>query len=187
MEFYWPRAQRLLRVPMQQNSRPSLVYDLRFKRFLCKWTANGMHVFRPFSCRSRCSGRDGGRGVQAAGAAFGHARAGGLEAARAKALLLLRQLRRQGKLTECLDSSQATKPEVNRSGVRGVYFEPEERLWVAVWKDAGIRRFRAFSVVEMGFEAAYKAAVAVRRQQLAMNYEFCLQRHRRRSGRQPLK
>lgn len=187
LEFFWPRKQRLLRVPFQQNSRPSLIYDLRFRRFLCCWTSNGQYVFRPFNSRSRASGRDGGRGVGAAGAAFGHMRAGGFEAARAKALVLLRQLQRQGKLTAELESSSRTKPEINRSGVRGVYFEPEERLWVAVWKEAGIRRFRAFSVVDMGFDVAYQAAVAVRRQQLAMNYEFCMQRHRRRSGRQPLK
>ncbi|KAL8450325.1 hypothetical protein Emed_002583 [Eimeria media] len=187
LEFFWPRKHRLLRVPLQQNSRPSLIYDLRLKRFLCRWTSNGQHLFRPFNSRSRASGRDGGRGVAAAGAAFGHLRAGGPEAARAKALVLLRQLQRQGKLTAELDSSRQTKPEINRSGVRGVYFEPEERLWVAVWKEAGVRRFRSFSAIDLGFQAAYQAAVAVRRQQLALNYEFCMQRHRKRSGRQPLK
>ncbi|KAL8275469.1 hypothetical protein Esti_000601 [Eimeria stiedai] len=171
LEFYWPRKQRLLRVPLQQNSRPSLIYDLRFKRFLCRWTSNGQHLFRPFNSRSRTSGRDGGRGVAAAGAAFGHVRAGGPEAARAKALVLLRQLQRQGKLTAELESTRQTKPEINRSGVRGVYFEPEERLWVAVWKEAGIRRFRSFSSIDLGFQAAYQAAVAVRRQQLALNYD----------------
>ncbi|KAL8440263.1 hypothetical protein Efla_004959 [Eimeria flavescens] len=179
LEFFWPRGQRLLRIPLQQNSRPSLIYDLRFRRFLCRWTSNGQHVFRPFNCRSRPSGRDGGRGVGVAGAAFGHVRDGGFEGARAKALVLLRQLQRQGKLDASLESTQRTKPEINRSGVRGVYFEPEERLWVAVWKEAGLRRFRAFSAVDMGFQAAYQAAVAVRRQQLAANYEFCMQRHRR--------
>ncbi|XP_026190557.1 uncharacterized protein LOC113146681 [Cyclospora cayetanensis] len=187
MEFFWPRKQRLLRVPLQQNSRPSLIYDLRFRRFLCCWTSNGQHVFRPFNCRSRGSGRDGGRGVLQAGAAFGHSCAGGFEGARAKSLVLLRQLQRQGKLTAELASSKACKPEINRSGVRGVYFEPEERLWVAVWKEAGVRRFRAFSAVDLGFDTAYQAAVAVRRQQLAANYEFCMHRHRKRSGRQPLK
>ncbi|KAL8452542.1 hypothetical protein Emag_002331 [Eimeria magna] len=187
LEFYWPRKQRLLRVPLQQNSRPSLIYDLRLRRFLCRWTSNGQYLFRPFNSRSRASGRDGGRGVAAAGAAFGHMRAGGPEAARAKALVLLRQLQRQGKLTAELDSSRQTKPEINRSGVRGVYFEPEERLWVAVWKEAGIRRFRSFSAIDLGFREAYQAAVAVRRQQLALNHEFCMQRHRKRSGRQPLK
>ncbi|OEH78710.1 AP2 domain transcription factor ap2ix-6 [Cyclospora cayetanensis] len=160
MEFFWPRKQRLLRVPLQQNSRPSLIYDLRFRRFLCCWTSNGQHVFRPFNCRSRGSGRDGGRGVLQAGAAFGHSCAGGFEGARAKSLVLLRQLQRQGKLTAELASSKACKPEINRSGVRGVYFEPEERLWVAVWKEAGVRRFRAFSAVDLGFDTAYQAAVA---------------------------
>ncbi|CDJ41407.1 hypothetical protein, conserved [Eimeria tenella] len=112
---------------------------------------------------------------------------GGLEGARAKALALLQQLQRQGKLQQNFSSSSSSKPEVCRSGVSGVYYEPEEKLWVAAWQQAGLRCFRAFSVLQLGFAAAFRAAAATRQQQLALNYQFVIKRHRRRAGRQPLK
>lgn len=187
LEFFWPRKSHLIRTPLLQNRRPSLVYDQRMRRFLCCWSSNHQQVFRAFSIRSRASGRDGGRSIQAAGAAFGMLQAGGFEAARAKALLLLQQLRKQRKLKDDYSSSSSTKPEINRSGVSGVYFDHEERLWVAVWQEAGFRRLAAFSVAAFGFDGAYKAAVNLRKQKLQENYQFCMHKYRRRSGRQPYK
>ncbi|PHJ25562.1 ap2 domain transcription factor ap2ix-6 [Cystoisospora suis] len=177
-EFFWPEKSRRTRVPLYQNSRPNLIYDHRFKRFMCMWYSNGVQVFRPFSCR----GRKGGRGKEGLPDGLGIGRNSGTwERARAKAIVLLKQLKRQGRL------NSLAKPDVARSGVRGVYFDTEEKLWVATWNEHGMRRFKAFPTMEMGFDAAYQAAVAVRRQKLQENYIFCMQRTRKKSGRPPLK
>ncbi|KEP60316.1 UNVERIFIED_CONTAM: AP2 domain transcription factor AP2IX-6 [Hammondia hammondi] len=177
-EFFWPEKARRTRVPLYQNSRPNLVYDQRFRRFMCMWYASGVQVFRPFSCR----GRRGGRGKEGLPDGLGIGRGSGTwERARAKAVVLLKQLQRQGHL------DRLAKPDVTRSGVRGVYFDTEEKLWVATWNEHGLRRFKAFPTMEMGFDAAYQAAVAVRRQKLRENYIFCMQRNRKKSGRPPFK
>ncbi|PFH32061.1 AP2 domain transcription factor AP2IX-6 [Besnoitia besnoiti] len=177
-EFFWPEKARRTRVPLYQNSRPNLIYDQRFRRFMCMWYASGVQVFRPFSCR----GRKGGRGKEGLPDGLGIGRgAGTWERARAKAVVLLKQLKRQGHL------DKLAKPDITRSGVRGVYFDTEEKLWVATWNEHGLRRFKAFPTMEMGFDAAYAAAVAVRRQKLRENYIFCMQRNRKKSGRPPFK
>lgn len=158
MEFFWPKHHKVTRVPMYQNVRPNLVFDQHLRRWMVMWYRAGIQVFRPFTCKKQ-----------------------GFEKARTKAIILMKQLASSGVLR------RPPKPEKCRSGVRGVYFDPEERLWVAVWGEAGIRRFRAFSVLDMGFDEAYKAAVAVRKQKLADNHQFVMQRSRNRSGRNPLK
>lgn len=187
LEFFWSRKQHLLRLPLLQTSRASLVYDMRMRRFLCCWVSHKQQVYRAFSSRSRAAGRDRGRSIAAAGSAIGLLQAGGFEAARAKALLLLRQLQQQRKLQQDFSSSSSSKPEINRSGVSGVFFDADERMWVAVWQEAGIRRFRSFSVAALGFAAAYNAAVQTRKDKLKLNYRFCMPKYRKRSGRQPLK
>ncbi|KAF8820582.1 AP2 domain transcription factor AP2IX-6 [Cardiosporidium cionae] len=157
-EFFWPKKSRRLRIPMYANSRPNLVYDQHLKRWLVTWYRNGIQVFRPFSCKE-----------------------GKFEVARKRALTLLKHLKGI-KATRRLPA-----PDVNRSGVRGIYFDSDERLWVAVWNQAGIRRFKAFPVLQMGFDSAFRAAVAVRKQKVAENHQFVMQRSRWRSGRNALK
>ncbi|KAF8820083.1 AP2 domain transcription factor AP2IX-6 [Cardiosporidium cionae] len=157
-EFFWPKKSRRLRIPMYANSRPNIVYDQHLKRWLVTWYRNGIQVFRPFSCKE-----------------------GQFEVARKRALTLLKHLKGI-KATRRLPA-----PDVNRSGVRGIYFDSDERLWVAVWNQAGIRRFKAFPVLQMGFDSAFRAAVAVRKQKVAENHQFVMQRSRWRSGRNPLK
>lgn len=200
LEAFTPRRSHLVRVPYQQNARPALIYDRRLKRFVCLWSANGLLLSRPFSARERPAGRDGKRGIlgfkasdkeKAAGVKAppctpGFGRGGGLEGARSRALLFLRQLQREKKIDSEFRLTRAVKPEVSRSGVGGVYFDSEERLWVCVWKEAGLRRFRAFSAISLGFDEAYRAAVATRRQKLAETKVFQPPRLRKRRDRQPL-
>eukprot|EP00922_Rhytidocystis_sp_ex-Travisia-forbesii_P006866 GHVS01010027.1.p1 GENE.GHVS01010027.1~~GHVS01010027.1.p1 ORF type:complete len:209 (+),score=30.16 GHVS01010027.1:86-712(+) len=161
MEFFWPKHSHRTRVPLYQNIRKNLVFDNRLKRWMVMWYRHGIQVFRQFSCKKQ-----------------------GFELARTKAIVLLRQKQLSGHrpVTESV-----AKPEACRSGVRGVYFDQDERLWVAVWNQNGIRRFRAFPALQLGFDVAYRAAVAVRKQKLAENYQFAMQRMRKRSGRVRIK
>mmetsp|Transcript_19094 Transcript_19094/g.38571 ORF Transcript_19094/g.38571 Transcript_19094/m.38571 type:complete len:239 (-) Transcript_19094:78-794(-) len=157
LEFFWTKRQVRTRVPMYQNVRPNLAYDHHLKRWLVFWyNRPGYQIFRRFS--------------------FGKRRGTNFENARQKALMFYRQIREMGFLR------QHQKPETGRSGVRGVIFDPKERLWVAYWQEHGIRRFRAFSVLELGFDVAYKAAVAVRRQKLAETHVFKMKVFRVRRG-----
>lgn len=158
LEFFWPKKAKRTRVPLIQNSRPNLVFDHRLRRWLVMWYQQGVQVFRPFTCKKQA-----------------------FEKARTKAILLLRQLQKSGA------ASSPPKPDVTRSGVRGVFFDPDERHWVAVWNQNGLRRFKSFSVSEVGFDVAYRSAVAVRRQKLNENYQFVMQRGRRRCGREPFR
>ncbi|CEM17867.1 unnamed protein product [Vitrella brassicaformis CCMP3155] len=158
MEFFWRKRERRTRYPLVQNVRPNLIWDSQFKRWLVMWYKGGFQVFRPFNAtRDR------------------------FERARAKAMILMRQLEKAGRL------QKLPAPDICKSGVRGVFYDGEEKLWIAVWKQNGLRRFRCFPALEMGFDQAFKAAVAVRRQKLAEFHEFVPQRERIRTGREQYK
>eukprot|EP00920_Eleutheroschizon_duboscqi_P010761 GHVT01025219.1.p1 GENE.GHVT01025219.1~~GHVT01025219.1.p1 ORF type:complete len:445 (+),score=39.01 GHVT01025219.1:323-1657(+) len=158
-EFFWPKRARRSRVPMYQNARPNLIYDRRLKRWLVMWYEAGTQVFRPFTTRRQ-----------------------GFEMARFKALRLLGDMKQKPQWW-----LSRAKPSKTVSGVRGVHFDAEERLWVAVWNHCGLKRYRAFSAIELGFDEAYRAAVAVRRSKLAANHQFVMQTWRKRVGRRPHK
>jgi len=120
------------------------------------WYRHGRQLFRAFSTR----------------------RKEGFEQARTKALMFLRQMGRN-------TMKALPRPEVNRSGISGVYFDHVDQLWVAVWNQHGVRQFRGFPVTSMGFDTAYKAAVMIRKEKLAESHKFVMHRWRFRRGRNP--
>jgi len=158
IEMYWPKKAHRLRVPMYENSRRHVVWDQRLRRWMVMWYRNGIQVFRWFSAR--------GGGVK-------------FEQARMQAIACYQQLQNAGKLGR-------PKPDQNRAGVRGVYFDKEERSWVARWSDQGLQKHAVFNTQEMGFSEAYKEAVRWRIQSIRQVHKFVLQRTRWRGKRQPL-
>eukprot|EP00916_Digyalum_oweni_P007262 GHVL01012280.1.p1 GENE.GHVL01012280.1~~GHVL01012280.1.p1 ORF type:complete len:236 (+),score=33.09 GHVL01012280.1:30-737(+) len=157
LEFFWKKRSRRTRIPLYQNIRPNVIYDTQMRRWMVMWyRTDGVQVFRPFNTH---------RGI-------------GYEKARTKALRLQEQLQQKGWMSP--DGNR--RPDKLLSGVRGVFFDHDERIWVATWNSAGIRTFRAFPAAEMGFDEAYQAAIAVRRQKVVENHKFVMQKIRWRNG-----
>lgn len=156
MEFYWEKRAHRTRVPMYENSRRHVIFDHSRRRWMVMWYRHGMQVFRTFK-----------------------ARGGKFEQGRAHAILFFKELDRARKLGR-------PKPDQCRSGVRGVFFDKDERSWVARWNDCGLKKYAMYSTVEMGFAEAYKAAVHTRIQTLRQNHQFVMQRTRWRGLRRPL-
>eukprot|EP00389_Voromonas_pontica_P009572 GDKH01014539.1.p2 GENE.GDKH01014539.1~~GDKH01014539.1.p2 ORF type:complete len:72 (-),score=14.79 GDKH01014539.1:95-310(-) len=67
--------------------------------------------------------------------------------------------------------------------MRGVFFDDASKCWCACYHQAGTRMYKMFDVTKMGFDQAYKAAIAVRKQKLEDEHRFQPQRWRRRYGR----
>mmetsp|Transcript_81956 Transcript_81956/g.244429 ORF Transcript_81956/g.244429 Transcript_81956/m.244429 type:complete len:320 (+) Transcript_81956:49-1008(+) len=157
MEFFWPRPNaHRTRIPMYENSRQHVIFDHSRRRWMVMWYRNGIQVFRAFKARH-----------------------GYFEQGRAKAILFFKQLQHAGKLGR-------PKPDQCRSGVRGVYFDKEERAWVARWSDCGLKKYAVYGTQEMGFAEAYRAAVHTRIQSVRQNHQFILQRTRWKGQRRPL-
>lgn len=157
MEFFWPKKAHRTRVPLYENSRRNLIWDHRMRRWMVMWYRDGIQVFRNF-----------------------HAKEGSqFEQARSRAILFLKQLQQAGKLGR-------PKPDIGRSGVRGVYFDPLERSWVARWSDCGMKKYAVYSTVDMGFKDAYQAAVHTRISSIRRNHMFVMQRTRWAGHRKPL-
>jgi len=120
------------------------------------WYRHGIQVFRAFKAR---------------GSQF--------EQGRAHAILFFKQLKNAGKLGR-------PKPDQCRSGVRGVFFDKEERAWVARWSDCGLKKYAVYGTQEMGFAEAYRAAVRTRVQTVRQMHQFVFQRTRWKGQRRPL-
>lgn len=157
MEFYWPRHNsHRTRVPMYENSRRHVIWDHSKRKWMVMWYRHGIQVFRSFS----------GRG-------------GKFEQGRACAILFYKQLQNAGKLGR-------PKPDQCRSGVRGVYFDKEERAWVARWSDCGLKKYAVYGTQELGFQDAYREAVRTRVQSIRQKHQFVFQRTRWKGRRRPL-
>ncbi|CAL1156035.1 unnamed protein product [Cladocopium goreaui] len=157
MEMYWPVHDMFrMRIPLYENSRRHVIYDHRMKKWMVMWYRNGMQVFRWFTAK---------------GSSF--------ESARTRAILFYKQLQLGGKLG-------TPKPDQCRSGVRGVFFDKQEKSWVARWSNCGMKTYAMFNTEEMGFQEAYKRAIEVRIQNVRQNHQFLFQRTRWRGQRRPL-
>lgn len=157
MEMYWPvHDMHRMRIPMYENSRRHVIYDHRMKKWMVMWYRHGMQVFRWFSAK---------------GSSF--------ESARTRAILFFKQLQLGGKLG-------TPKPDQCRSGVRGVFFDKQEKSWVARWSNCGMKTYAMFNTEEMPFQEAYKRAVTTRIQNVRQNHQFLFQRTRWRGQRRPL-
>eukprot|EP00435_Cladocopium_sp_Y103_P057197 s1141_g19.t1 len=107
-----------------ENSRRHVIYDHRMKKWMVMWYRNGMQVFRWFTAK---------------GSRF---ESGGW-VARTRAILFYKQLQLGGKLG-------TPKPDQCRSGVRGVFFDKQEKSWVARWSNCGMKTYAMFNTEEIG-------------------------------------
>jgi len=156
MEWFWPKGTYRTRVPCFENSRRHVIYDSCRKRWLVMWYRHGIQVFKAFKGKGRL-----------------------FEQGRARAVLFYKLLKNVGKLGR-------PKPDQCRSGVRGVYFDKEEKAWVARWSDCGMKKYAVYDTQEVGFQHAYREAVRVRIQSVRQNHQFVFQRTRWRGYRHPL-
>eukprot|EP00929_Paragymnodinium_shiwhaense_P062218 TRINITY_DN31061_c0_g1_i2.p1 TRINITY_DN31061_c0_g1~~TRINITY_DN31061_c0_g1_i2.p1 ORF type:complete len:322 (+),score=25.68 TRINITY_DN31061_c0_g1_i2:46-966(+) len=157
MEMFWPKRAHRTRVPLYENSRQHVIFDHRFKRWLVMWYRHGMQVFRSFPAHPAVK----------------------FERARAKAIVFYKQLKNAGKLGR-------PKPDACRSGVRGVFFDIEERAWVARWSDSGRKKNAVYSTIDKPFQQAYRQAVECRLEAVRRNHQFVFQRTRWKGQRKPL-
>ncbi|SOS80166.1 transcription factor with AP2 domain(s) [Plasmodium sp. gorilla clade G1] len=192
LEFFYPKKKRRQRIGLIQNSRKNIVYDNIFKRFLVYHYKQGIQVFRSFSCKKKRN----------------------FEAARNKAIILSNQYNKrfnkhnmndqQRKDTKniplnVMDSNLIAKynnelikqikiiPDKNKSGYRGVFYEPSYHAYICTYNEAGVRKFQIFKIQNNDYLEAYHLALMCRRYKLFKNYQFVFQRNRIRSGRIPLK
>ncbi|KYN94493.1 transcription factor with AP2 domain(s) [Plasmodium reichenowi] len=192
LEFFYPKKKRRQRIGLIQNSRKNIVYDNIFKRFLVYHYKQGIQVFRSFSCKKKRN----------------------FEAARNKAIILSNQYNKrfnkhnmndqQTKDTKniplnVMDSNLIAKynnelikqikiiPDKNKSGYRGVFYEPSYHAYICTYNEAGVRKFQIFKIQNNDYLEAYHLALMCRRYKLFKNYQFVFQRNRIRSGRIPLK
>ncbi|CAE8590593.1 unnamed protein product [Polarella glacialis] len=157
MEFYWPKHDaHRTRVPLYENSRRHVIWDHRMRKWMVMWYRHGIQVFRSFP-----------------------AKGGKFEQGRARAILFFQQLQNYGKLGR-------PKPDQCRSGVRGVYFDKEEKAWVARWSNCGMKTYAVYGTQELGFQTAYRDAVKHRIQSVRQNHQFVFQRTRWKGQRRPL-
>jgi len=157
MEMFWPQHDsHRLRIPMYENSRRHVIYAHHLKRWMVMWYRNGIQVFRTFPAR---------------GARF--------EQGRMCAILFYEKLKEARKLG-------VPKPDQCRSGVRGVFFDKEERSWVARWSSSGLKKYAVYNTEELGFQDAYRKAIETRVQSIRQQHQFVFQRTRWRGQRRPL-
>ena len=150
IEFFWPKGYRVQRLAVWENSRQHVLYDNSRRRWMTMWYRHGIQRFKTFSTKQR---------------------ADKFEKSRQKAIILYHQLRMANKLG-------TPKPDVTNSGVRGVFMDKWEQAWVARWNDCGLNRFSMFKIGQLGFDQAYKAAVATRTRKVKEQHEFKFQRFR---------
>lgn len=158
MEMFWPKDGHRTRTPFYENSRRHVIWDHRLRRWMVMWYRHGIQVFKTFSAR--------GGSIK-------------FEQSRMRAIIFFQQLQNSGKLGR-------PKPDVCRSGVRGVYFDKDERAWVARVRHQGLRTHTVFSTQELGFEQAFKDAVRTRVQKVRDQHQFYLQRTRWKGKRRHL-
>jgi len=158
LEMYWPKDAHRTRTPFYENSRRHVIWDHRLRRWMVMWYRHGIQVFKSFSARGGSSK---------------------FEQSRMRAIIFFQQLQNSGKLGR-------PKPDICRSGVRGVYFDKDERAWVARVRHLGLRTHTVFSTQELGFEQAFKDAVRTRVQKVRDQHQFYLQRTRWKGKRRPL-
>ncbi len=150
MEFFWPKGYRTQRMAVWENSRQHVLYDNSRKRWMTMWYRNGIQRFKTFSARHRVDK---------------------FEKSRQKAIILFHQLKMANKLG-------TPKPDVCNSGVRGVFMDRWEQAWVARWHDCGLQKLSVFKIGQLGFDQAYKSAVATRLKKTRETHRFVFQRFR---------
>ncbi|CEM17379.1 unnamed protein product [Vitrella brassicaformis CCMP3155] len=64
------------------------------------------------------------------------------------------------------------KRSEHQSGVKGVSYDKGSNSWIASWYEGGKRKFKPFSVRELGYEGAKQAAIAHRRAMEERHYTF---------------
>lgn len=192
LEFFYPKKKRRQRIGLIQNSRKNIVYDNIFKRFLVYHYKQGIQVFRSFSCKKKRN----------------------FEAARNKAIILSNQYNKRFNKHNMNDQQRKDKkniplnvmdsnliakynnelikqikiiPDKNKSGYRGVFYEPSYHAYICIYNEAGVRKFQIFKIQNNDYLEAYHLALMCRRYKLFKNYQFVFQRNRIRSGRIPLK
>ncbi|CRG97440.1 transcription factor with AP2 domain(s), putative [Plasmodium gallinaceum] len=190
LEFFYPKKKRRQRIGIIQNSRKNIVYDNILKRFLVYYYKQGIQVFRSFSCKKKKN----------------------FESARNKAIILSKQFQKRysnekgdnekeknKKPLNVNDSNLIAKynndlikqikiiPDKNKSGYRGVFYDPSHHAYICVYNEAGIRKFQIFKIQNNDYLEAYNLAVMCRRYKLFKNFQFVAQRNRIRSGRVHLK
>ncbi|SBT82218.1 transcription factor with AP2 domain(s), putative [Plasmodium ovale] len=190
LEFFYPKKKRRQRIGLIQNSRKNIVYDNILKRFLVYYYKQGIQVFRSFSCKKKKN----------------------FESARNKAIILSKQYdKKYNKQKENDEKSNnrplsindntnlMTKydndlrkqikiiPDKNKSGYRGVFYDPSQHAYICTYNEAGVRKYQIFKIQNSDYLEAYNLAVMCRRYKLFKNYQFVSQRNRIRSGRIHLK
>ncbi|CDR97205.1 hypothetical protein, conserved [Babesia bigemina] len=182
LELFYPKRARRTRIRLVQNSRGNVIFDPVLRRFLVVYYKQGVQVFRQF---------------RATGSRFEIARSRAIAFARQMAEEHLRRYRaRPGASDDALPSPVGSniinlenklQPDCNLSGVRGVFFDAKSGAWVAVYKDAGVRKYRLFPTRELGFQNSYSQAVEFLRFALYRNHQFLHRRTRTRKNRPALK
>ncbi|CRH02300.1 transcription factor with AP2 domain(s), putative [Plasmodium relictum] len=190
LEFFYPKKKRRQRIGLIQNSRKNIVYDNILKRFLVYYYKQGIQVFRSFSCKKKKN----------------------FESARNKAIILSKQFHKKYSSEKANEEKNKNKaplnindsnliakynndlikhikviPDKNKSGYRGVFYEPSHHAYICVYNEAGVRKFQIFKIQNNDYLEAYNLAVMCRRYKLFKNFQFVSQRNRIRSGRVHLK
>lgn len=156
MEMWWPQHDmHRKRVPMYENSRRHVIFNHHLNKWMVMWYRHGIQVFRTFG-----------------------AKRSKFERGRARAILFFEQLKKYGKLGR-------PKPDQCKSGVRGVFFDKEEKAWVASWSNCGMKTYAVYNTQELGFQKAYQDAVRMRIQSIRQKHQFMFQRTRWKGQRQP--
>ncbi|CEM22594.1 unnamed protein product [Vitrella brassicaformis CCMP3155] len=86
-----------------------------------------------------------------------------------KAKTLAEQHRREMERT---GRAALKKRSEHQSGVKGVYYQKGNNAWVAHWRDSGKRKFKPFSVRDLGYEGAKQAAIPHRRAMEERHYDY---------------
>ncbi|CEM17319.1 unnamed protein product [Vitrella brassicaformis CCMP3155] len=86
-----------------------------------------------------------------------------------KAKTLAEQHRREMERT---GRAATQKRSEHQSGVKGVSYQKGSNSWIASWHEGGKRKFKPFSVRQLGMEGAKQAAIAHRRAMKERHYTF---------------
>ncbi|KAK1933162.1 hypothetical protein X943_002453 [Babesia divergens] len=181
LELFYPKRARRTRIRLVQNSRGNLIYDPILNRFLVVYYKQGVQVFRQFTAK---------------GSRFEIARSRAIAFARQMANEHLKRFAARPNATpdgaqpvgtNIINMDQKLQPDCNLSGVRGVFFDAKTGAWVAVYKDAGIRKYRLFPTKQLGFQTSYTQAIEFLRFTLYRNHQFLHRRTRTRKNRPVLK
>eukprot|EP00371_Babesia_bovis_P002893 XP_001611540.1 hypothetical protein [Babesia bovis T2Bo] len=182
LELFYPKKARKTRIRLIQNSRGNVIYDPVLKRFLVMYYKQGVQVFRQF---------------RAKGSKFEIAKSRAIAFARQMAEEHLRRYTARPGVTEStipnpvgsnvINLESKLQPDCNLSGVRGVFFDDKTSAWAVSYKDAGVRKYRLFPTLDLGFQNSYTQAVEFLRFTLYRNHQFLHRRTRTRKNRPILK